>query len=188
MTSVNFNTQNANIFQTRQNPEAYAKAYADKNGISIEEAREELKAKYGDPAQNAGNISVFGNQVSENSYYDFTPGNLDISDLNWGEGFNEGMQMPEQGGIKELFQKFMDFLRGGSGPKKEGDPQSHINPATNTVSGPQKEGDYNPTQGPEDGSQKDPDTMAQEYADEHNISLDEAKAKLKELYGEPQEK
>ena len=35
---------------------------------------------------------------------------------------------------------------------------------------------------------KAPDDYAQEYATEHNLSLDEAKAELKEKYGEPDKK
>jgi len=33
---------------------------------------------------------------------------------------------------------------------------------------------------------QDPDAYAQQYANEHNISLEEAKAELKEKYGDPQ--
>ena len=42
----------------RQNPDEYAKQYAEQNGLSVEEAKAELKSKYGDPQQQ--NISSFG--------------------------------------------------------------------------------------------------------------------------------
>ncbi len=146
MTSVNFNTNNA--FQMKQNPDDYAKTYADKNGISIEEAREELKAKYGAPKQNMQDVSIFNQaSVSNDSYYGSDFGSID--DIDWAEfeqgAYKQGMENITGGlDIKELFQKFMDFLRGGNGPQNEGDPQSHINPETGDVTGPQKEGDYNP--------------------------------------------
>ena len=35
--------------QVRQNPDEYAKQYAEQNGLSFEEAKAELKSKYGDP-------------------------------------------------------------------------------------------------------------------------------------------
>lgn len=49
--------------QVRQNPDDYAKQYAEENGLSFEDAKAELKAKYGDPqAQNGtSNIGSFGN-------------------------------------------------------------------------------------------------------------------------------
>ena len=56
----NFGGQNQPV---RQNPDEYAKSYAEQNGISFEEAKAELKAKYGDPQQQGGapSIGSFGN-------------------------------------------------------------------------------------------------------------------------------
>ena len=47
----------------RQNPDEYAKQYAEQNGLSVEEAKAELKSKYGDPQQQGGssNIGSYGN-------------------------------------------------------------------------------------------------------------------------------
>ncbi len=138
MTSINFNS---NVFQTRQNPDEYAKTYAEQKGITVEEAKEELKAKYGDPKQNADNASIF-NTTSEDSYYD---SNYEMLDFN--ADYSEGKGLENIAGgldIKELFQKFMDFLKGGNGPQNESDPNSHLNPETGELTGPQKEGDYNP--------------------------------------------
>ena len=48
--------------QVRQNPDEYAKQYAEQNGLSFEDAKAELKAKYGDPQQQStSNIGSFGN-------------------------------------------------------------------------------------------------------------------------------
>lgn len=137
MTSINFNS---NVFQTRQNPDEYAKTYAEQNGITLAEAKEELKAKYGDPKQNADNASIF-NTTSEDSYYEPS------FDMSFDADYSEGKSLENLTGgldIKELFQKFMDMLRGGNGPQNEGDPQHHLNPETGEMTGPQKEGDYNP--------------------------------------------
>ena len=44
--------------QVRQNPDEYAKIYAEQNGISVEEAKAELKSKYGDPQEQNGASSI----------------------------------------------------------------------------------------------------------------------------------
>ena len=46
----------------RQNPDEYAKQYAEQNGLSLEDAKAELKSKYGDPQQQnqSSNIFSFG--------------------------------------------------------------------------------------------------------------------------------
>ncbi|MBQ8887027.1 MAG: hypothetical protein IJY61_04930 [Candidatus Gastranaerophilales bacterium] len=45
--------------QVRQNPDDYAKQYAEQNGLSFEEAKAELKAKYGDPQQQNSSSNIF---------------------------------------------------------------------------------------------------------------------------------
>ena len=52
--------------QVRQNPDEYAKQYAEQNGLSFEEAKAELKSKYGDPQQQnqSSNIFSFGNSTN----------------------------------------------------------------------------------------------------------------------------
>ena len=52
--------------QVRQNPDEYAKQYAEQNGLSVEEAKAELKSKYGDPQQQnqSSNIFSFGNSTN----------------------------------------------------------------------------------------------------------------------------
>ena len=39
-------------------PNKYAQQYADKNGISLEEAKQQLKTQHGDPAQQTGSSSA----------------------------------------------------------------------------------------------------------------------------------
>ena len=99
-----------------QNPDDYAKTYAAQNNLSVEEAKQELKSKYGDPQQDGGNISsIFGDSATAL-----------ISNENQ---ITSWLDVP-----------FMD-----------------------------------------------PDAYAQQYADENGITLDEAKEKLGELYGDPEE-
>ncbi len=115
---------NYSFNQVRQDPDAYAQEYANKNGMTLEEAKAELKSKYGDPKkpeETAGaNSSVFGQ---------------------YGTGFNNNAtsQIDAETDISETFNNL-----------------------------------------------KNPDEFAQFYADENGISLEEAKAELKELKGEPQ--
>ncbi len=44
----------------QMDPEAYAQQYAKEHGISVEQAREELKAQFGDPQQQGGVASATG--------------------------------------------------------------------------------------------------------------------------------
>lgn len=93
------------------NPDDYAQIYANQNNLSLEDAKAELKSKYGDPTQDGSNAPSIFNSLSTSAD---------------------------------------EFI---------------------------KVGDIG----------MDPDVFAQQYADENGITLDEAKAKLEELYGKPEE-
>lgn len=120
---------------TRQNPDEYAKTYAQQNGLSIEDAKAELKAQYGDPVKDAsGSVFNFNNEPAT--------GNTNLSDF-----FDN--PVPEENSIENLINSIlnsiMNFLNGnnktnniknagelettkmGDGPQKEGDPQPHLN-------------------------------------------------------------
>jgi hypothetical protein len=62
--------QGGNFFSNKLDPDAYAKQYAAMNGISVEQAREELKTKHGDPQQaqmhTAPQFGGFNNAVNQN--------------------------------------------------------------------------------------------------------------------------
>ena len=45
-------------------PNAYAEQYAQEKGISVEEAKQELKTKFGDPQQQQGGASALSNSLS----------------------------------------------------------------------------------------------------------------------------
>lgn len=126
-----------NSFPPKMDPDKYAQQYADRNGITLEEAKTELKAKYGDPQQKNGlmnaDVSVF--TESRNQTYDFS--NYSNSDTSGGYGQGQNM-------FKGMFQNFLNMLRGGDGPRQEGDPQPHLNGSQGTSNGPQNEGDPQP--------------------------------------------
>lgn len=53
-----------------QNPDDYAKTYADKNNLSLEEAKVVLKSKYGDPTRDGSNAtSIFSSTGSESTQF-----------------------------------------------------------------------------------------------------------------------
>ncbi len=177
MTTINFN-------QAGQTPNDYANMYAAKNGISLNEAIESLQSEYGEPEQmQAGSIFDFGSQTTQDS---------STSAEDFLGSFSE------ESTSENYFQKILDFFRGGNGPQNEGDPQTQINPETQEITGPINEGDpqfveqldneseTNVSQNPFNAQGKDPDSYAQEYADENNLTPEEAKAELKSLYGDPQ--
>ncbi len=175
----NYRSQTQNSLPRQGNPDEYAQIYAQQNNLSFEEAKSQLKSQYGDPQTN----SIFDNQFSEQ---DATASdNFDLSEYD--ELFGSENTNND---IKGLFQSVLDFFKGGNGPRNEGDPQHHINPETNSISGPQKEGDYNPqtsSLSQSNANSQAPDDYAQAYANEHNISLEEAKAELERMYGAPQQ-
>ena len=114
--------------QVRQNPDEYAKVYAEQNGLSVEEAKAELKSKYGDPQEQNG-ISSIGSLGNYNNY--------SVEDI-------QNIQDEIQGLEEKLFgtqennsflSSFMNFFNGVNS-------QDIINPETGTVTGPQKEGDF----------------------------------------------
>ena len=139
---------NYNYLPARQDPDTYAKTFATQNGITVDEAKEQLKAKYGDPKPQ-NDESVFTNNNSSNSNFPF-----DLSEFEESEGEEDG-----DFSISHLIKGILGLFKGAK--------------ATNSKELPER---------------KDPDEYAQTYADEHNITLEEAKAKLQELYGAPQDR
>lgn len=127
MTSINAMSFN----RIQQNPEQYAQQYATENGISISEAREELRTQYGDPSQMAsGSIFDFGNTQDSTYNYD-----------NYLEEYETDTENSASTNIQDILQKIMDFIKGGNGPQQEGDPEHHKNSNSFSAEGPQKEGD-----------------------------------------------
>lgn len=200
MTISSFNAQPYN-----QSPDAYAQIYATQNNISLSEAKEELKEKYGDPSQDS--IMSFGN--SSTSYSDsFNFSGSTTPPLN---SIDSGVEDKSSNSfLKNLFgifrgNKANDNSETGQGPRMQGDfnptnenpfslgegprMQGDFNPTNENPfgsgEGPTKQGDFNPTNENPLETGQNPDAYAQMYADMKGISLDEAKAELKELYGDP---
>lgn len=118
--------------QVRQNPDEYAKLYAEQNGISVEDAKAELKAKYGDPKdqEEAASFASFNNDT----YYS----TQDIATLeNEIKSLEEILFGNQENQNSSFMESIMNFFRG----KQSMDSDSLINPETNSITGPQKEGD-----------------------------------------------
>ena len=140
--------------QVRQNPDDYAKVYAEQNGLSVEEAKAELKAKYGDPqAQNGiSSIGSFGG-YNQRETQDISSIQSELADLEEklfsaqeNNPFFSSIMKFFQGDNQQVMNNMNDLINPETGtmtgPQKEGDPQFHLNPMTGTQTGPQKEGDF----------------------------------------------
>ena len=158
--------------QIRQNPDEYARVYAQQNGISFEEAKAELREKYGDP-QEQNSLFPSGSFGNSNNYNVQDISNI-LEDLQ-----NLEEELSSKQNNNQFLSYIMNFLQGNNyqdsdvnnsinpatgtitGPQKEGDPQFHLNPSTGTQTGPQKEGDpqfhINPNTGTETGPQQEGD-------------------------------
>ena len=128
---------NYNNLPPRQDPNVYAQQFATQNGISIDEAKNQLRTQFGDPQAN--DESIFNNYLSESGTTNSTVA-------------SDAIDNTEDTG-------FMSFI-------------------TNLFG-------LNSNEGQQD---LDPDEVAQEYAVQNNLTLDEAKVELRELYGNPTEK
>ena len=75
---VSFGSVSQSQMQKPQmDPEAYAQQYANQHGISIEQAREELKAQFGDPQQQGGVSSATGASGSNAASTALSTGDVD---------------------------------------------------------------------------------------------------------------
>ena len=146
-----------NGISQNQDPNVYARQYANQNGLSLDEAKAQLKEKYGNPEQ-PGQISGCGmNFGSQNS--NFQPSSFNDPEF----------AVDEQFSIQDLFKHLANIWHGNGGPQKPGDPQ--------------RKGDTT-TQLPDQGT--DPNTYAKQYAEDNGITLEEAIEKLEEEYGTPE--
>ena len=143
----------------QMNPDAYAQQYATENNISLEKAKAQLKAKYGDPVQAKG--YSFGNTLTSDTFTSSanTYSNISLSDL-----FNDDDNTDTQDtSIISFIKGLLENLRTG---KNNGENEDSTTKSSN--------------------QDNNPDDIAQLYADLNNISLDEAKEKLKSILGDPQ--
>ena len=145
-----------------QDPNFWAQQYAQKNGLSADDAKSHLESIFGRPNPPVG----------------------DRTNINANGSIFSGPQMPDQNplgaegqddigtAIKDLIGRLLNLLKGNNGPQNEGDP---IRPGEESASMSLPDQSI------------DPDVYAQQYADEHGISLEEAKTELKANFGDPQQ-
>ncbi|MBQ8887028.1 MAG: hypothetical protein IJY61_04935 [Candidatus Gastranaerophilales bacterium] len=156
--------------QVRQNPDEYAKVYAEQNGISVEEAKAELKSKYGDPQAQSeiSSIGSFGGYNNRETQ-DISSIQSEISDL---EAKLFGGQTDSN---NSFLSSIMNFFRGNEGSNQEMNMQNLINPETGTMTGPQKEGDpqfhLHPTTGLESGPQQEGDFQHPNQEDKRYLNM-----------------
>lgn len=161
MNEINLNTNYSNFNQPKADPETYAKQYAAENNLSLEEAKNELRAKFGDPKEGAQvpNLqqenqaaSIFSSNTSEDSY-------ASISDIDFAD-FEDTSNISNDNS-NNFLKSMLNLFK---------------NNKTSNISNDEK------------AYRKDPDEYAQEYADANNITLEQAKKELKAQYGDPKEK
>lgn len=115
--------------QVQQDPNEYAKVYAEENGLSVEEAKAELKSKYGDPEIGSSFTPFAFNTNYETQ--DITSIENEIQELEAKLFGNESSSN------SSIFDSIMNFFKGN----QQMDNDAYTNPETNSVTGPQKEGD-----------------------------------------------
>lgn len=158
MTTINSGNYSS-MQMPKQDPDTYAKQYAEKNGLSLEDAKAELKSKFGDPSVGAQipmqpqGQNIFSQSMPEDEYVDTSSISFDFNDFS----------TEDTSATKSGHNLFSDFLN------------------TNHSS-------ISLTNGEEAAFEMDPDAYAKQYAEENNMTLEEAKEELKEKYGDPQKK
>lgn len=115
--------------QVKQDPNEYAKTYAEQNGISVEEAKAELKEKYGDPEIGSSNTPFSFNMNTQSQ--DIASIESEIQEL---EAQLFGNQSDSN---MSLWETIMNLFKGNNSSEEN----SYNNPETNSMTGPQKEGD-----------------------------------------------
>ena len=156
--------------QIRQNPDEYAKIYAEQNGISVEEAKAELKSKYGDHKEQNGMSSIGSHGGYNNAgYQDISSIQSEISEL------EEKLFGGQENTNTSFFNSIMNFFRGNEGSSQEMNMQDLINPETGSMTGPQKEGDpqfhLNPTTGTESGPQQEGDFQHPDQENKRRLNI-----------------
>lgn len=157
-------------FNPGVNPDEYAKTYAAQNNMSVEDAKVALKEKYGDP-QKPQDVSVW---TTEQDGEDVS---AEDQMLKIDPNFIAQLYADQQG--MTIDEAIADLEKKLGIPSEESLGDTVKNFIQNLIGMVKDKGDERPDQG------VDPDTYAQQYADENGITLDEAKAELSAKYGDP---
>lgn len=171
-------------FNPGVNPDDYAKTYAAQNNMSVEDAKQELKTKHGDPDKNNASIfdttSVKGgnNAETDESRAAAAMSNIDPDVFAQQFANENGMSLDEA--IKELEEKL-------GIPQKPGLSEivgNFVGGLVNFINGAvEKMSPENQSTNSRPDPSTDPDAYVRIYANEHNLTFEEAKAELEEKYG-----
>lgn len=136
MTQINgFNSN----YQNQQiNPDSYAQKYAEQNNISLEEAKQELRAKFGDPSQDTA-ISAMLAGSTQMGVAPLTNDNSSVFGNIQLQGGPQQMGAPNPlgySGIMEGRESYFNNNDWMQGPQKPGDP----NPLNNSPQRPTETG------------------------------------------------
>ena len=88
--NINGFSNNFYNYQTRTNPNAYAQQYATQNGISIDDAKNQLRAQYGEPDAKGVNFNT-GAFSSKNNVDSFTS-NIKENNIDTSKGLKKEEQ------------------------------------------------------------------------------------------------
>lgn len=182
-------------------PNQYAQKYATANGISLSEAKSQLKAKYGDPNPcEIGNM-LNGSQNGPKNEGDYDP----ISHKSNTDGTKNTCSSKTTSPSTTGPQKAGDYDPISHKSNSDGSKNTCSSKTTSSsTTGPQKAGDYDPVshKSNSDGSKNtssstaptgasDPETYAKQiclekYGDTQEAHMKTVRAELKAQYGDPQ--
>ena len=152
----------------KMNPNDYMKMYAAQNGMNVNDAKTALQGQYGNPQMGG---------LSSQSIFSF-----DGADKTQQNPIKNEMSMAQMGQangmMPTIFQNLMNFFSGGNKENNEQWGELEFN-----VGKTNKNEGINAQQ---QSKGMDPETYAQQYAEQNGISVEEARAQLKAKYGEPQ--
>ena len=164
------------------NPNEYLKKYAQENNMDINGAMGALQSQFGAPQKlQATSVFSMANEGAGAIGNDFMskPPMMKM---------NEDMMNAQMGqaNAPNFMQSIMNFFKGNN-PEQEGNIQgfkelTFVEAGKNqAIEAPPKNENMQGSQG-----QGDPDAYAKQYAEENNITLEEAKKQLRAMYGDPQ--
>ncbi len=187
-------------------PDKYAQSYADRNGISLEEAKAKLKAEYGDLTSTTDSTTDTVTDSTTDATSDTIPEGVDPDTYAQEYADANGITLDEaKSTLKSLhgepdYDKNSDMIPSQADPDtyaqeyadKNGVSIEEAREALKAKYGDPAAKDDSTTDSTTDATSDtipegvDPDTYAQEYADANGITLDEAKEVLKGKYDEPE--
>ncbi|MBQ9245806.1 hypothetical protein IJ182_06025 [bacterium] len=156
-----------------KNPNVYAQEYATKNKISLEEAKNQLKAKYGEPTKEGNEVSLFSYNNQPNNQAVSSNQGTSISGL-IDSGWSDNNTEVNNTSFQEILQTLLDKI------------QKLLESITTTVDSMKNE-ETEEVKPEKPDKSIDKETYAQQYATEHGLSLDEAKAELREKFGDKED-